>query len=270
MYKTTELDPTQKIFGHLEKKPFSLKRWINNNLPGILGTIIFHLSLLILFLIIKINSLQEKHELGITIDFTQQQSEDKIPTKEKTELTPAEAAYLERMLSQQANASNFASNLAEKLDKEISTRNYVDQVEKELDQSRSEEWRKQQEEIQKKLNQKDYIPENKVQPRETEIDDYKGPTNITYEFLEPPVNRYKIYLPVPVYKCQGEGTVNVDILVDQSGRVISSKAFVQQDFPDKDCIKSVAEKYALRTRFEGNLNAPKTQRGRIVYKFIAQ
>lgn len=264
------MEPTQKIFGHLVQKPFSLKNWFGRNIVGILGTLIFHMFLLILFLIIKIQALNEKFELGVTIDFSQQKPEESTHIMQKIELTPAEAAYLDRLLSQTANVSNLASNIAEKLENELSTKNYVDMVENELNQNRSEEWRRQQEEIQNKLNQEDFIPEETLQAKDTEIDDYKGPTNITYEFLEPPVNRYKTYLPVPVYKCQGEGTVQVNIEVDRSGRVISAKAFAQQDFSDKECIFEVAEIYALRTRFEGNLSAPKNHKARIIYKFIAQ
>lgn len=235
-----------------------------------MGTTIIHMFLLILFLVIKIQSFKEIREQRITLDFSEMELEEKKASEEKIKLTQAEAAYLDRLLTQQLNASNRASNVAEKLEQEISTNNYVNQVERELDQTRSEEWKKLQEEIQKKLNQQDFVPEDIKQPKEPDIDDYKGLTNISYEFLEPPVKRYKTYLPVPVYKCQGEGTVQVDVTVDQTGRVLSTKAFVQQDFPDKDCMIEIADKFASLTRFEGNLSAPKEQKARIVYKFIKQ
>ena len=207
--------------------------------------------------------------MGVTLDFTENvQLEEPIPVK-TDKLTPDEIAYLERVLAQQSNLSNRASNVAENLENELSTQNYIDEVEQELDQSRSEEWKKLQEEMEKKRSREDFVPEQRT-PKEKPVDNFKGLTNITYEFLEEPIKRFKSYLPVPVYKCKGEGTVLVDITVDQTGRVISSKASVNKDFPDMDCMMEVAEKYASLTRFEGNLSAPRSHRARIVYKFIAQ
>ena len=264
------MDNIHDIFGHLEKKPFSLKKWVNQNIQGILGTTIFHLFILILFLIIKIHSYKEIREQRITLDFSELEMEEKMAAEEKLKLSQAEAAYLDRLLSQQLNASNQASNIAEKIEQEISTKNYIDRIRQELDQTRSDEWRKQQDEIQKKLSQQDFVPEDLPQNKEPDIDNYTGLTNINYEFLESPFNRFKTYLPVPVYKCQGEGTVQVDITVDQTGRVMSSNAYVQQNFPDKDCMIEIAEKYAGMTRFEGNLSAPKAHKARIIYKFIKQ
>jgi hypothetical protein len=264
------VDPIHHIFGYLEKKPFELRKWFSENLVGILGTICFHFFLFILFLLFKIHSLSERRDLEITLDLSQNILDANENISELSKLTPAEVAYLERILSQSSNMNNMASNIAERLDKEISTKNYVDKVQSELDQNRSEEWRKQQEEIQNKLNKEDFIPEYTPETREMDIDEYTGLTNITYEFLQAPVNRIKVYLPVPVYKCQGAGTVSVEITVDQSGKVQSAKAFAQQDFPDRDCILDVAEKYALRSRFEGALGAPKSHRAKIIYNFIAQ
>jgi hypothetical protein len=264
------LDNTNETSGNQVGKSFLIKKWFTQNIQGILGTTIFHMSLLILFLIIKIQSFNEIKEKGITIDLTEIQPDEKKPFEQKIKLTSAEAAYLDRLLTQQLNISNRASNVAVKSDQDISTKNYVNQVEQELNQTRSDEWKKQQEEVQKKLSQQDLVPEDLKQPKEPDIDNYNGLTNISYEFLEPPVERYKTYLPVPVYKCQGEGTVQVDITVDQTGHVVSSKAFVQQDFPDKDCMIEIAEKYANLSSFEGNISAPKVQKARIVYRFIKQ
>jgi len=99
---------------------------------------------------------------------------------------------------------------------------------------------------------------------------YIGLTNITYEFLEPPYQRFKVYLPVPVYRCRGEGIVSVDITVGQNGKVITARAHAQENYQDAECMLQVAEKYALITRFEGNLSAPRDHKARITFNFIAQ
>lgn len=228
----------------------------------------FHMFLLIVFLLIKIQGMRQVHDLDVSLDFSEQVQEPK--PEEKTILTPAEQAYLDRLIAQSGNLSNRAGNISEKLDKELSTENFVDDYKKELDQQRSEDWRKQQDEINKRLNQPDYVPPAFDEKKEVEMDDYSGPSNISYEFLEAPYNRYKVYLPVPVYKCQGEGQVTVDILVDQTGRVISANPYLKRDYADKDCLLEAAKNYAMRTRFEAKFQAPKNQRARIIYNFIPQ
>jgi len=228
----------------------------------------FHMFLLIIFLLIKIQGLKQNKDLDILLDYTQV-VEQPIQI-DNSKLTPAEQAYLDRLLSQQGSYSNRASNISEKLEKEISTENFVEEYMNELNKDRSEEWRKQQEEITKRLQQPDYVPPVFDEKKEIEMDDYSGPSNVNYEFLEAPFKRYKLYLPVPVYKCQGEGIVNVNIVVDQTGKVVSADPELPRDYSDKDCLLEVARNYALNTRFEGNINAPRGQRARITYKFIAQ
>ena len=228
----------------------------------------FHMFLLIVFLLIKIQGFKHTIDLDIEFDYTQPVMEELQP--DKTILSPAEQAYLDRLLAQASNVSNRAGNISEKLEKEISTDNFVDEYLRELDEQRSEEWLRQQEEIKNRLNQPDYVPPVFEESAEVEMDDYSGPSNISYEFLEAPFNRYKVYLPVPVYKCQGEGTVYVTVNVDQAGKLVSADPSLKQDYPDKDCLLEVARNYALRTRFEVSINSPKYQKARIIYNFIPQ
>jgi len=227
-----------------------------------------HMFLLIVFLLIKIQGFKQNSDLDISLDYSQVVSEEVQPAK--YELTPSEKAYLDRLIAQAENPSNQASNVSERLEKEISTESFVNEYLNQLNDQRSEEWRKQQEEINNQLQQPDYVPPVFDEKKEIEMDNYSGPSNISYEFLSAPFNRFKTYLPVPVYKCQGEGTVIVTIEVDQSGKVVSANPELTQDFADKDCLLEVARNYAMKTRFEGNINAPKSHKARIIYTFIPQ
>jgi hypothetical protein len=228
--------------------------------------------LLTVFLLVRIQSLKKTIDLDITFDYSQPLPEQlqTVPTP----LSPTEQAYLNKLIEnavgQNNQASNRASNASEKLEKEISTENFVDDYLKQLNKARSEEWKKQQEEINSRLQQPDYIAPVFDEKKEIEMDNYKGPSNVSYEFLDAPFNRFKVYLPVPVYKCQGEGIVIVNIVVDQTGKVISADASLLKDYMDKDCLLEAARNYALNTRFEGNFNSPKLQRARITYNFIPQ
>ncbi len=262
------MDKTDKIFEQFDNQPFSISRFFRNNIRGILGTLMFHMFLLIVFLLLKIQGYKQNTDLDILLDYSQLAIEP--PQTPKYQLTSAEKAYLDKLLKQSEIKSNRASNTSEVLEKEISTENFVNEYLKELDEARSDDWKKQQKEINRKLQQDDYVPPVFNEEKEIEMDDYSGPSNISYEFLTPPFNRYKSYLPVPIYKCQGDGIVIVIIEVDQAGKVISAEASLIQDNPDMDCLLETARNYALNARFEGSIQAPKIQKAKIVYKFIAQ
>jgi hypothetical protein len=262
------LNQTEKLFEQIGSQPFSLKRFFRNNIRGILATLMVHMFIVIVFLLIKIQGFKRTSQLDINIDYSQVSP---IQTKKADyQLSPGEQAYLEKILSQAGNISNLASNTSEKLDKELSTENFVEEYRKQLEDTRSEEWKKQQEEINMRLQQPDYVAPEFDKKKEIEMDNYTGPSNVTYEFLSAPFNRYKTYLPVPVYKCQGEGIVFVNIEVDPEGKVVSAQCNMTKDYVDKECLLEVARNYALNTRFEVKTNAPEKHKAKIIYNFIPQ
>ena len=258
-----------QIYNGLIKRPFSLKRFFEEHKIGILGTAAFHVLLLLIFLLVKIRDYQRIENLDVYIDFAQsvQKTPEEIAAEEKKK---EEEERFQRLLRQQLKESNRAVNISQDLDKKISTKNYVEEVEKELNSSRSEAYQKEQEKIKKILNQSDIVPVNKTPEEKKKGDEYHGPTNITYRFTEPPLDRKTLDLPVPVYKCRGFGTVDVQVTVDQMGNVTSAKSTVVNASTDPDCLSEVAEKYARRTVFEGDLSAPPSQQAIISYQFVAQ
>ncbi len=261
------MNETEKIFEQLDHQSFSITRFFKRNIRGILGTLMFHMFLLIVFLLIKIQGFKQDSELDILFDYSMV---EEPPQQIQPPLSKAEQALLDRLMSQADNVSNRAANISENLEKEISTESFVNEYLKQLDEDRSEEWRKQQEEINKQLSQPDYVPPVIEDENDIEVDDYSGPSNISYEFLDPPFKRFKVYLPVPVYKCQGEGIVNVMVVVDQTGKVISAESSLAGNYSDRDCLLEVARNFAMKTRFEGNIHAPKNHRAKITYQFIPQ
>jgi len=257
---------SDEIFGEISEKPFSLKNFIRDHKVGILGTIAFHLILLIAFLLIEIHSYQKIHELDIVLDFAEE-TEEAEPLDEEPDETREE--YLTRLVEQQLRQSNQAVNIS-KLEEELSTENYVEEVMNELEDERSEEWLKQQDELQKILSQDDIVPV-KPEPDQNEHEkEFSGPTNISYEFLSPPYDRKSLRLIVPVYKCQGYGIVEVKITVNNSGEVTSAKANVIEATEDPACLAEVAERFALQSTFKADFGAPSSHEGKIVYSFVAQ
>ncbi len=95
---------------------------------------------------------------------------------------------------------------------------------------------------------------------------FSGKTNIFYS-LE---NRYHLRLPVPVYKCEGSGVVEVQILVDQKGYVVNAQIPDLGESTNEICLAEAAKTAAMNTRFNSNFEAPLRQQGTITYYFQPQ
>jgi TonB family protein len=75
-------------------------------------------------------------------------------------------------------------------------------------------------------------------------------------------------LPPPSYRCKGQGRVVVGIEVGQDGLV--SKVELIESAVNSECLEQEALNYALKSRFNQTLSAPKKQNGTITYRFVAQ
>lgn len=106
-------------------------------------------------------------------------------------------------------------------------------------------------------------PIKKEEQKETPV--YQGPSVLSYSLS----GRKGSYLPIPAYKCVGEGEVTVIITVDPSGKVTNAK--IQEEVSSTDtCLRNYALKAARSSRFSANPGAPSRQIGNIVYSFVAQ
>lgn len=72
--------------------------------------------------------------------------------------------------------------------------------------------------------------------------------------------------PKPSYECQEEGKVVVDIRVNRNGKVVSAKVG-KGTTNTADCLAINAIRAAYKTTWEANTNAPIKQRGKITYVF---
>ncbi len=237
-------------------------KWMQENATGILGTVAFHLLLAVVFLIVRISAEKTRLESMIMMEFVEEDKEkapEEAPEPEIEHLTAQSAAE---------PASNIPVNVARQIDEELSTEKYVDELEKEMDAGRSEQWRQTQERLTELERKSDEEPEAELQEESQDLPGapFEGPTNIQYD-LE---FRYHLRLPVPVYQCEGAGIIEVQIAVDQQGRVVHAEVDKQgKDFNDI-CLAEAARKAALQTRFNSDFGAPVRQQGTITYHFIAQ
>lgn len=77
-------------------------------------------------------------------------------------------------------------------------------------------------------------------------------------------------LPKPTYNIQESGKVVVSITVDREGRVVRATAGARGTTTPSSALWRLAEDAARRARFDRNLNAPEEQTGTITYNFVIQ
>jgi hypothetical protein len=236
---------------------------MQENATGILGTLAFHMLVVIIFLILKISSEKSYLDSIILLDMneenTEQTDQQDMPDPEFDRRL---ADYLEQA------RSNVPVNLARNVEDELSTEKYVRELQQEMDENRPDSWKETQERLKEleEMAREELIMDPAKDASQQESKPYTGPTNIYYS-LE---HRHHLRLPVPVYQCQGSGLIEVRIVVDQQGRVVHADIAKQDSGTNEDCLAEAARKAALRTRFNIDYDAPARQAGSITYHFIAQ
>jgi TonB family protein len=243
-----------------------LGRFFTNQVNGILATISLHLMVVIVFLWFKLGEMRENQKEAVLIEFNE---EIRPLEDEMTKPEDAGSEIGEDMPSLSAREMHsIASNVASKLDEEISTQKYEQQVMQELGISSL----KSQGAQERDLPSED---ENAIgQPAAEENNDNalyvpnvlrKDNTTVSY-FLE---NRWHHYVYIPTYKCQGGGTVIIDIVINQSGKVITAVIAENKSTQD-ECLQEEAYRSATTARFNSDPNSPAKQLGTITYVFLAQ
>jgi hypothetical protein len=243
-----------------------IKKFFRKNLVSILFTLIFHLVILIILIFVRVEGLKKGQELGIKLEFEEKTVDDILEMEEMK--VPAE--WLEELLRQREASSNRAVNLnaENRFSEDISTDDYVQDLLDQIEMARNQEDREKLEELQAILASADYIPP--AEESDEEQGEYTGPTNITFEFLQEPLQRRKVNLVIPVYRCQGSGLVQVEILVERDGTVSGAEIKGAIAGEDKVCFADAALEAARSSRFRIDFNAPEKQPGVITYTFVAQ
>jgi len=244
-----------------------IKGFFRKNLVSILYTLIFHLVVLIILIFVRVEGLKKDQELGIKLEFEERTVED-ILAEEEIDIP---AQWLEEVMRQREASSNRAVNVnaENRFSEDISTDDYVQDLLDQIEMARKQEDREKLEELQAILASADYVPP----ADETDEDDreeYTGPTTITYEFLEAPVQRRKVSLTIPVYRCQGSGVVRVEIQVARDGAVVYAEVKQPIEGDDRVCFGDAAISAARSSRFRIDINAPEKQSAVITYSFVAQ
>ena len=93
---------------------------------------------------------------------------------------------------------------------------------------------------------------------------YKGGVTVRYKFENPVRNKRD--LVIPAYRCETGGQVEVSVVLNQGGEVISAKVTWGGD----EEMRREALRAARASLFDINFNAPDRQTGTITYTFIPQ
>lgn len=230
---------------------------------GFWATVVFHLSVLIILLLVSIGSIADQ-ESSFVLDFSKQEEIEK--EEKQIELKEQAKEELDRLLGAMPKQSvrNVAVDAGEKLkDNRGKTGSDVykeaAELQKRLDASKRE--------VLKEQNAADAVDMNDGDDNseKEQVQAYKGPSVLTYRLD----GRKASYLPVPAYKGYGGGDVYVTIWVNQKGRVV--KAQINESASTRDSqLWEFALEAARRSRFSSSTSAPAQQQGEIVYRFIKQ
>ena len=229
---------------------------------GFYATIIFHLVVLIIFLLTAIHGVVSE-ETSFVLDFSKLEELEQIAKQE--ELKAKASKELDDLLSgkttpnQYRNVAVDRSTQALKDDRFKNPNQVYDEareLQRKLDASRAAALREQQGE--------DAVATNNNLP-DSNAPQYKGPSVISYSLD----GRKAMSLPVPAYKCQGGGDVSIQITVNRKGYVTAASVIGNVSSAD-ECIVRSAIAAAKRSRFTASSTASDKQIGEIVYRFIAQ
>jgi len=243
-----------------------LRNFFTNNVNSILATMSLHLLVVILFLWFKLGEAREDKKEQVLIEF----SPEIKPVEDKTEQSEKAEDELEKTMPELSSGEvhSIASNLAGKLDEKISTSKYEQEVMQELGiSSLKTENKTTSAPPSPDENAIDEPARENNQAQQNDVPNIirKENTTVSY-FLE---NRWHRYLYIPTYKCQGGGTVIIDIVIDKSGKVINATIAENRSTHDQ-CLLEEAYRSATTAVFNSDSKSPTKQVGTITYVFLAQ
>lgn len=248
------------------------KGFLKRNKYGVMGTLAFHMILLILLFSFKLHTKREFLEAEIFIDIPPEVAEQILEEKkeeiekaieEKNSEISESVDKLLRSIAVNQDVKKSNSDPRQKVE------DMIDEIKKNLDEYGSDESSGGEDGLNEFKKDSLSIAEEREKQRmldSLQSIEYSGPSSVYYSLK----GRHKVYLPIPVFKCEGEGKIVVQIGVSRSGRVVESKILKDQCSVQDDCLFEAALEATGRTRFNVSNSSPQTQRGTITYQFVKQ
>ena len=234
----------------------------NGNLAGILITVSIHLAVIIILLLTVVEPSIRKQSATYEFDFTKQDEIEKL--EKEVQRQKALNDRLEKLLKENGVGSEPVRNIT--VDRGSLKDDRGTDAEKLYREA--ERIQKQYEEIMSRGDDSFIAmkePRHSEKKEEEQKSVYSGPSVLSYEVP----GRKGSYLPIPAYKCMGEGEVTVNVTVNPQGKVIA--ASVKDDVSSDDsCLRAYAVRAAQSSMFSSKAGAPAKEYGYITYRFIAQ
>ena len=234
---------------------------------GLLITVIFHLTVIIVLLLYQIDATVRREE-SFVIDFSKQEEiERQIKEMEEMEKEIAKLESIRQKLEQKISSSSPVKNIA--VDKGAFLKDDrgtdAEQLYKDAERLAQELKNGKSNAYDEKFND-DAVDLGKGSSGSKSSDSvYSGPSVVGYKLD----GRKASKLPIPAYRCYGGGDVTVIIIVNPQGMVVDAQ--VMEDISSTDqCLRKFAIRAARLSRFSQSSTAPARQVGEIVYKFVAQ
>lgn len=251
-----------------------LKDYLNRNRYGLMGTLAFHMVLLILLLLFKLNSpmrfVETEIILAIPDDIVEQieeenkRVEEEIVQKQKEKVSNSVDELLKSIaVNQDLKTENKKERTTQDLDK------MIDDIKQELDGYESNDYGLSKKELEAfKRDSAKLAKERKMQLKTDSLKnmDYSGPSSVFYSLKD----RHKLILPIPVFKCEESGRVRVEITVNRQGKVIKAKVLEKESDTRDENLYEAAMDAAYRSRFNADNKSPIKQIGSITFNFVKQ
>lgn len=245
-----------------------MSSFFRKNINGILGTILFHLFVIVIAMAFKVQTIEPKEEgyMIIEPEFFEQFEEQQLnKTNSKTDINDIEIEkYLSDIRNVGGNNTKYPDiktmsqeEMRKLYEEEMLKEKYGDDYEKVIN-STYEDYLK--------TNTPEVKNGNQNQNNESN-NSYSGPALVYVELDNP--NRGKSYIEVPVFTCRDGGRVVVNIVIGSDGKVKTATVVSASSDGDATCISNAAKQAASNSRFTP-ITGGGNENGKITYSFIQQ
>ena len=235
------------------------------NNAGLLITVIFHLTVIVVLLLYQIDATVRREESFI-IDFSKQEEIERQMEKMEKEIAKLDAIR-QRLEEKISGSSTPVRNIAVDRGGPLKDDRGTDAEQLYKDAERlAQELKNGQSNAFEESYSDDTVDMGSGKQSESRSEStYSGPSVLSYTLD----GRKASKLPIPAYRCYAGGEVTVIIVVNPQGMVIGAE--VKDDISSTDqCLRNFAVRAARLSRFSQSSTAPARQTGEIVYRFIAQ
>lgn len=263
-----------------------MKNYIKEHKYGIIGTILFHVLILIVLIFMGFTTpLPLPGEEGIILNFGTDDSGSGLIEPESSENNTNEISNEKEQENNETSSSNNENILTQNYEESINIKSNNKTITNNTEETNTEQVEKQQE-----VNKKALFPGNNNTNNNSNSDgnktgtgnqgdingspdsrNYNGNPGNGHDGISFSLNgRSTKALPKPIYNSQEEGKVVVDVTVDKLGNVLKAIPGVKGTTTADKKLWDAAKKAALEAKFTAKTDAPEEQKGTITYHFILQ